>query len=354
MADRIVFGFIVLIFFLIIGIILYKDYQQARHKRAIWQAVAAANGLIFAPGNWWRGGACVFGNYRQHPLKLETFQKGRGSPDFTRITVAQDPAGVLAAGQAAAGQTSASELINRFTAIRFSASRLRGEVKAKAGEGVLYYESVGVEDDTSYLQNLFDWLVDLVDAYAAVAPLGGEAVPALQGLARAKSSELRQVAEVMLQDIAAASLRQFKGRPSPVFCPRCLAVYTVHQVHLSWRQSVSYYGCRLCSQNREFLEADRGIIAVLDRNMSQGQTHQDHRLRLNWLARRELFDFTEVEIGQVTDNDVERFVLQVNNDIDAWRRPRYKEMRCLVSSQCRLSENMLRMLGRTFGRVEIE
>jgi hypothetical protein len=74
---------------------------------------------------------------------------------------------------------------------------------------------------------------------------------------------------------------------------------------------------------------------------------------VNWLTHRKLFDFDEVEIAQTTDEDVERFAVQVGNDTDPKRKPRYQKMRCVVSSECQLSENTMRILERMFGTVAV-
>jgi hypothetical protein len=50
------------------------------------------------------------------------------------------------------------------------------------------------------------------------------------------------------------------------------------------------------------------------------------------------------EIIQATDEDVERFIIQVGNDTDPVRRSWYKRKKCLISFQCRLSPNSLRLL----------
>jgi hypothetical protein len=82
------------------------------------------------------------------------------------------------------------------------------------------------------------------------------------------------------------------------------------------------------------------------------QNQHDGLLRVNWLARRTLFDFNQVEIIQATDEDVERFAVQVGNDTDPVRQPRYAQMQCFIASQCRLSEKFLRVLQIMFGQVE--
>ena len=44
--------------------------------------------------------------------------------------------------------------------------------------------------------------------------------------------------------------------------------------------------------------------------------------------------------------------MQVGNDTDPVRQPRYGEMLCLIAPDCRLSENSLRILRNFFGQVE--
>jgi arabinogalactan endo-1,4-beta-galactosidase len=74
-------------------------------------------------------------------------------------------------------------------------------------------------------------------------------------------------------------------------------------------------------------------------------------LRVNWSKRRAVFDFDQVEIVAAKDEEVERFCVQVGNDMDEWRQPRYKKMTCAVTQECSLSEHTLRILRRTFGEV---
>ena len=74
--------------------------------------------------------------------------------------------------------------------------------------------------------------------------------------------------------------------------------------------------------------------------------------QVNWSAQQRLFDFDRVEIIQATDEDVERFAMQVGNDTDPVRQPRYTQMHCLIAPGCRLSENSWRILQSFFGQVE--
>ena len=93
------------------------------------------------------------------------------------------------------------------------------------------------------------------------------------------------------------------------------------------------------------------MVAVLDAGLGGEPLPRNGTICINWLARRELFDFHSVEIVRATDEDVERFAVQAGNDTDLARRPRFKQMRCVVAPTCALSENTLRILGRIFGEV---
>jgi hypothetical protein len=75
---------------------------------------------------------------------------------------------------------------------------------------------------------------------------------------------------------------------------------------------------------------------------------------VNWLQYRQLFDFDEIQIIQASDEEVERFVVQVGNDTDSVRKARYQHMHCIISSKCNLSENTMRILRRTFGQIEVQ
>jgi hypothetical protein len=91
---------------------------------------------------------------------------------------------------------------------------------------------------------------------------------------------------------------------------------------------------------------------LLDAGMEQEPVKDDGILRVNWSVRQSLFDFDEVEITRATDEDVERFAVQVGNDTDKVRQRRYKKMRCVIAPNCQLSENTLRISRSRFGRVE--
>jgi HEAT repeat protein len=138
-----------------------------------------------------------------------------------------------------------------------------------------------------------------------------------------------------------------KSRFSQLWCRRCLA-------RLGWHTTPSgmkWPACRICGETIRVTHLVREAVVVLDENWSEDQTLSDGVLRVNWLKRRAVFDFDRVEIVAATDEDVERFCIQVGNDTDEFRQARYKGMPCRVARQCALSENTLRILRSTFGEM---
>lgn len=196
-----------------------------------------------------------------------------------------------------------------------------------------------------------DWAAHFTARQKLVA-LAGEVAEPLSRLAADAANPLRSVALEMLTYIEQETSLRFAGRLAEILCPRCLTRFCAHSVHLPWGVSFTYYGCRACSQSREFLEGIKRVVAILDAARPETQLRQAGILRVNWLARPVLCDFDRVELIQATDQDVERFAIQAGNDTDSIRRPRYREIPCKIGPDCRLSENTLRILDRIFGEVK--
>ncbi|NJN98062.1 MAG: hypothetical protein HC875_30270 [Anaerolineales bacterium] len=196
-----------------------------------------------------------------------------------------------------------------------------------------------------------DWAAHFAARQKLVA-LAGEAAEPLSRLAADESHPLRSVALELLTYIEQETSLRFSGRLAEILCPRCLTRFCAHSVHLPWGVSFTYYGCRVCSQSREFLAGIKRVVAILDAARPETQLRQAGILRVNWLAHPVLFDFDRVELIRTTDHDAERFAIQVGNDTDPYRKPRYSQMTCRIGPDCQLSENTLRILDRMFGEVE--
>jgi RNase P subunit RPR2 len=330
--------------------VVYANYQNTKTKKTSWKELARTNNLTFVPGNCFDGGAYVYGVYRGYQLRLETINQNKQT--YTRITLtltSRNRNDKQQAYKLLDGPIRFNDVTNLLTPTGLP-SFLHGQFKAITNGQTMRYEEVGIESNITYLKSIFDLLVNLIEGYSQVLALGGEAVPALQKIATS-GHVLKSITTQLLYDIGRATTFRLRSRAKSLFCPNCLTCYDAHKVRLPWWQSITYYGCRVCGQSREFLNGR--LVAVLDNQMDTEKFKQNGVLRVNWLTHRKLFDFDEVEIVQATDEDVERFAVQVGNDTDPKRKPRYQKMRCVVSSECRLSENTRRILARMFGAVEV-
>jgi hypothetical protein len=329
------------------GTIWYFSYLNEESKKESWRRFAAAHQLLFMAGQFPFRSARVVGPYRNHQLELDTFNQNK--QNWTRLSLyavdRPDPKPLL--------DQLVREKVTAYNIVKMLAPHgLPVSVKATAQGQVIFYEIEGTLTDTKQLELVANLLADIADRYPVILALGGEAVPALQAIALEGDHSLQAVALQLLKDIGGQTQYRFSNRTDLLLCPQCLTRFGPHQVPLRWWQTITYYGCRTCGQSREFLQNDGPVIAILDNRPAAAQSQQQP-LRINWLARRSLFDFDQVEIIQATDEEVERFAVQIGNDTDPVRKPRYQQMFCYIAAGCNLSENSRRILRRLFDQVEI-
>ncbi len=191
------------------------------------------------------------------------------------------------------------------------------------------------------------WQSRFLAAHTLVS-VGGEAVPALQAVVRDRP--LSRASAWLLRSIASDTQHRLASRSGELLCPRCLVRFAALPISVPG-PDLTYYGCRACGQSREILEWPGEVVAVLDEEMGEEQVKAGNSLRVNWLARQELFDFDRVEIIRASDEEVERFAVAVGNDTDRVRKARYQKASCYVASGCSLTENTRRVLDQMFGRV---
>jgi hypothetical protein len=153
-----------------------------------------------------------------------------------------------------------------------------------------------------------------------------------------------------IKDIAQDTNQRLGKIVSELRCPYCLVQFKAIDISLLDAPRISYYGCRVCGQSREVLRLKDGITAVLDNGATVEQVSQGEGLKVNWFLRQGLFDFDRVEIIQATDEEVERFAMQIGNDTDEIRRERYQRMDYIILSGYELSTNTQRILQHIFGR----
>ncbi len=169
-----------------------------------------------------------------------------------------------------------------------------------------------------------------------------------------RNSQLRGVVSQLPDDIFQKITVRLKETESCLLCQNCLTNYEVHKIGSLWStESFKYYGCRICCESQNSFEV-QSVVALLDAEAKESVFEQHRILRINWLAARRLFDFDTVRVIKATDEDVERFAVQVGNDTDKTRKSGYQQIKCNISSDCGLSENTLRILRRTFGVVEVK
>ncbi|MCP4369713.1 MAG: hypothetical protein GY797_16610 [Deltaproteobacteria bacterium] len=199
-----------------------------------------------------------------------------------------------------------------------------------------------------------NWL-DRFDASLSLEDLVGEAgeiVASLQQIALANGAPAKHIAIWLIRQIGKETTARWKSQASHLLCPHCMIYCYKHTVRLP-KSTITFYGCRHCCQSRKFLDvADKRIVVILDNQMKVKYFEQNDTLQINWLTHRGLVDFDEVRIIQATDEDVERFAVQLGNNTDHSQRVDYKDINCEIMSSCRLSRNTLRILQKTFRQVK--
>ena len=306
---------------------------------SVWQALADKYHLTCLPGSSMTE-THLFGPYRDCRLNLTLNQESTNGAiqKFTTLKLSTENK---------AGRPPA--VVNRAKSYFVSSNlpvTLKGQIEVRPDQMALSYRQLGAEYDRLYLQGLFEVMYTLLTAYPFLSEPEDDFVAILQTVAHHKGLPLQPLAEQLLQNINPAP-RQ-KAEPFSLVCSTCLAYYqhqgqSVSSFDLNLERQVS---CRICrAQNGYFIGK---VIAVLDQSMSPAIAQEDHTLQVNWLLYRQLFDFDEIVIQQAGDEEVERFAVQVGNDTDPLRKPRYKKIPCTISASCDLSDNTKRILQRMF------
>lgn len=195
------------------------------------------------------------------------------------------------------------------------------------------------------------WKARFIARYTLVAA-GGEAVAPLRQFLL--QSKLDPMVVRLLKNIALESRQRWANQVGELICPNCLAYCQEHLLPpLPQHLAEIYYGCRICRQSRDFWHCPQGVVAMLDNQWMKKSSYRNGLLRVNALTYLSRFDFDWVEIMQATDQEVERFAIQISNDTDPFRQPRYRGASCTIAADCSLSENTLRILRSLFNSVEV-
>lgn len=182
---------------------------------------------------------------------------------------------------------------------------------------------------------------------------GGEAVVSLAGVIQTGAPDLQDVAFWLLQSIGQETKERLADQANHLLCSDCVIHCHPLEIIVPNLASITYFGCRFCRQSRDFQRWPGGVVAVLDRCQRKEKVQRGDQIRVNWLVHQRLFDFERVEIIRATDEDIERFAVQVGNDTYENRSAGYKEMECAVQPDCRLTANTVRILEHIFGSVDV-
>jgi hypothetical protein len=341
-----------------------------------WANLARQNQLSFEsePGFLGLNSRRVAGTYRSHDIQLDLVVEGKNQNTvLSLLTNSAFTVPPLAVWPNEVPFT--LDDLFKLIAPQDLPARWRGTISIDLPGHQVIYRQGGEEKEVAYLQAVFDLACDVLEGYAQAVDLGGVTVPALTELATT-SHPLQLVAHQCLYRICQETQEQLAQRAAALLCPNCLVHPAERAIQIPWINELGYllftqrgpfairsspfpwekqgyYGCRQCGQSQEFLELEgcRAVV-VLDEAATESITEQPGQLRINWFAYPQPFDFDEVEIIQADDEAVERFAVQLGNDTDPVRHPRYRQMRCRVTASCSLSANTVRILRRTFGEVE--
>ncbi len=328
-------------------------FEAQAIRYAPWRSWAQRYHLIFDN----RGvEVSLSGLYRDRLIEIKASPKGGFSFSEIHIHLQVSAAATLEENDEAQALT-LKDIINLFTVPE--SVHLTEQISIDSKAQIVSYEADTGEDIPDPYMETQQFLVDrcceLLQAYPKIIQQGGTVISTLQSFLKQNNAPFDSIVRQLLRDIATDTTNRLANPPQRLICSNCFSASTSYRINIGGRESVTYYACRICQQSQAFLSVSKAVIAVLDREITLGYEQQGVQyLRVNWLRQRALFDFDAVEIVQATDEEVERFAVQVGNDTDLIRTPKYRQMPCTVSTECGLSENTMRILQRTFGQVRVK
>lgn len=313
-----------------------------------WQRVAKLYNLTFIPAQFPHERERIVGEFQGYQLHLARWTFG-----IEIILVApqknRSPEPQLPFEKPTIPKLLTSPLLNpRLFA------EIQGNVRAENDGQKLLYHQTGYFDtrksEVERLRSLFNLLSRLATDYRRFLGWGGETILAVQ----AQGTKLNPLTRQLIHNIGEETSRRLGDRAAFMLCSTCLMhcrPYRVNLLELLDFETIVYHGCRNCRQSWDFIECQK-VIAVLDNTLETEQFLQEDVLRVNWSVRRRLFDFDRVEIVNATDEEIERFAVQVGNNTDPVQKSIYPKMICTIAPNCNISKNNQRILARLFGSID--
>ena len=327
-----------------------EESEFLRKFGEAWQSLALAKDLQFKWGGSPKTVQQITGPYRGGQFNLSAAYDEDQSP-VTKLTLSKpdDEPGPLDNEPLLTASLMTRLLNPGRVRYRLGGNWEKDDGDCSIDKSQVVYALPGFETDTEYLQFLMDALYYLWHFYPQILAQPHEIVPVLQSVAANKKHPTQSLARRLLNDLIETT-QPLQDHLPQLLCRHCWHHFTDHTVSLSPLESTSYFGCRACHRTQEYVTTSH-IIVVLDEMMDADYRLTEQEFRINWLSSRTLFDFDEVEIGQITDEAVERFVVQLGNDTDPVRASTYVHMRCTFRTGHNLTENTLRLLKQRFASV---
>ncbi len=311
-----------------------KDWMLKEGVISGWQRVADHFDLTFLPGRR-VDKAHLFGSYQGCYFDLETDGSLDGRQD-TRLNVTLEGDWLSNLPARSAGYFS------KLLTLMEAPVTLDGQIYLNYKKRQVSYIQNSLEYRESHLRYLFYLMRDLLRLLPQMLTNGSPLVPLLKAIAYHNGLTLQPFAEQILTKLDENTLTQ--GKALPLICTDCLAHYDQGNL-----LSQTKAHCRICHQNLRYFPGF--IVGVLDRTNDISQHQQDQTIRIGWWPDKKIIDFDRIEILNASDEDVERFVVQLSNDTDPVRRDHLPQITCQIAKDCVLSENTQKILRRTFKSV---
>jgi len=152
------------------------------------------------------------------------------------------------------------------------------------------------------------------------------------------NDDVRQTATQAIRAICQNNQRRLG---SNCVCIEHLNRFSLQQVSLSAFEKAGYYACRTCQADQPRYETVSDVVLVLDdRAIDSSPVQQENVLYIPWSLARGIFDFDIVEIRTAASSNIERFLVQFEEDTDParpWKQENTGKLPCRVSPGCTLS-----------------
>jgi len=164
-----------------------------------------------------------------------------------------------------------------------------------------------------------------------------------------------------MRQAATQAIRTFCENNQRLLGSNCVCIehlnrFSLQQVSLSAFEKTGYYACRTCRADQPRYETVLDVVLVLDdRAADPSPVQQENVLYIPWSLARGIFDFNIVEIRAADSSNIERFLVQFEEDTDParpWKLESAGKPSCRVSPGCILSPADRARLQRHFEIVD--